>query len=94
MTAPQSLVASISLIIALLIYAIWSEGLFANHRGKPHLDCLLEHKDRLLERLRSLRFEYYSGKCTEDEFLMREAQLENEASQLLAEIIDVQRHSV
>jgi hypothetical protein len=73
---------------------MWPGGFFAKHREKPCLDHLLEHKDRLLENMRSLNIEHYCGKCTEEEFLVRLSQLEKEASRLLAEIVDVQRHSV
>ena len=93
MTETHSFAAFISLFLALFLYAVWPRGFFDHHREEPRLGHLMEHKDRLLENMRTLNIEHCCGKCTEEEFLHRQAQLENEASQLLAEIVDVQRNS-
>ena len=93
MTEAHSFAAFISLFIALFIYAVWPRDFSGRHREEPRLGHLMEHKDRLLENMRTLNIEHYCGKCTEEEFLQRQAQLENEASQLLAEIVDMQRRT-
>jgi hypothetical protein len=93
MTAAHVYATCILLIMALFIYGMRPSGLFANHREEPRLDHLLKHKDRLLENMQNLNIEHYCGNCTGQEFLKRQAQLEIEASRLLAEIVDVQRHS-
>lgn len=93
MTETHSFAGFILLFFALFIYMVWPRGFFDRHSEEPRLGHLLEHKDRLFENMRTLKIEHYCGKCTEEEFLHRQAQLENEASQLLAEIVDVQRNS-
>jgi hypothetical protein len=93
MTETHSFASFISLFLALIIYAVWPRGFFDHQSEEPRLGHLMEHKDRLLENMRTLNIEHCCGRCTEEEFFRRQAQLENEASQLLAEIVDVQRNS-
>jgi predicted nuclease with TOPRIM domain len=91
MTEFQGLLAGVLLMFVLFIYTFWPEEIFANQRDKTRLDYLMERKEQLFENLRDLNFEYRAGKYPEEEFLAQRAQLENEAAQLMAEIIDLQR---
>ena len=56
----------------------------APHRSK--LDQLLERRDTIYDNLRDLRFEFRSGKYSEDDYEAMKASLENEAAMVLAEI--------
>jgi predicted nuclease with TOPRIM domain len=91
MTETQGLIAGLFLLFALLVYTFWPENVFASQREKTRLDYLLERKEQLYENLRDLNFEYKAGKYPEEDFNAQRAQLENEATQLLAEIDHLQQ---
>ena len=90
MTTLQGELAGLFLTLALLVYTFWPENVFASQREKTRLDFLLERKEQLYENLRDLNFEYRAGKYPEEDFEAQRAQLENEASLLLAEIEHLQ----
>jgi predicted nuclease with TOPRIM domain len=90
MTTLQGELAGVFLALALLVYTFWPENVFASQREKTRLDFLLERKEQLYENLRDLNFEYRAGKYPEEDFEAQRAQLENEASLLLAEIEHLQ----
>jgi hypothetical protein len=91
MTETQGLIAGMFLLFALMVYTFWPENVFASQKEKTRLDYLMERKEQLYENLRDLNFEYRAGKYPEEDFKVQHAQLENEASQLLAEI-DLLQH--
>lgn len=91
MTETQGLIAGLFLLFALVVYTFWPENVFASQKEKSRLDYLLERKEQLYENLRDLNFEYKAGKYPEEDFQVQRAQLEDEASHLLAEI-DVLQH--
>lgn len=53
---------------------------------RTRLDQLLERRDVIYENLRDLRFEYRTGKFSEQDFEQVKSSLEAEASQVLLEI--------
>jgi hypothetical protein len=91
MTETQGIVTAALMMLAMLIYTFWPENVFASQREKTRLDYLMERKDQLFENLRDLNFEHSAGKYPEEEFCAQRAQLESEAAQLMAEIVDLQR---
>jgi hypothetical protein len=82
--------AGVLLALLLFVYTFWPENVFANHRAKSRLDYLFERKDQLFENLRDLNFEYRAGKYPEEDFLAQQAQLESEASEVMAEVLELQ----
>jgi hypothetical protein len=91
MTTLQGELAGALMALALLVYTFWPENVFASQREKTRLDYLLERKDQLFENLRDLNFEYRAGKYPEEDFVVQRAQLENEATLLMAEIEHLQQ---
>jgi hypothetical protein len=91
MSESLGLIAGALLALALLVYTFWPENVFASQREKTRLDFLLERKDQLYENLRDLNFEYRAGKYPEEDFVAQRAQLENEATLLMAEIEHLQQ---
>lgn len=55
-------------------------------RFRTRLDQLLERRDAIYENLRDLRFEYRSGKFSEQDYEQVRQSLESEAASLLSEI--------
>jgi hypothetical protein len=53
---------------------------------RTHLDQLLERRDAIYENLRDLRFEYRSGKFSEQDYEQVRQSLEAEAAGVLTEI--------
>jgi hypothetical protein len=90
MTETQGFIAGLLMMCLMLIYTFWPDNVYASQREKTQLDYLLERKEQLFENLRDLNFEHRAGKYPEEDFLAQQAQLENEAAQLLAEISDLQ----
>jgi hypothetical protein len=86
MTESLGLISGAFLAMALFVYTFWPENTFASQREKTRLDYLIERKDQLYENLRDLNFEYRAGKYPEEDFIAQRAQLENEATLLMAEI--------
>jgi len=64
----------------------------APHRSK--LDQLLERRDAIYDNLRDLKFEYRSGKYSEDDYESMKTVLENEAAIALTEIEQVTESQV
>jgi len=64
----------------------------APHRSK--LDQLMERRDTIYDNLRDLRFEFRSGKYSEDDFNAMKTSLENEAALVLTEIDQVTESQV
>jgi predicted nuclease with TOPRIM domain len=91
MTPTLGLICGLLLLFVLFLYTFWPENLFASQREKTRLDYLLERKEQLYENLRDLNFEYRAGKYPEEDFVNQRAQLENETTQLLAEIEHLQQ---
>ena len=82
--------ACLALAVAVLLFVFYIQpdaSDLAPHRTK--LDQLLERRDTIYENLRDLRFEYRSGKYSEDDFEAMKTALENEAALVLAEIDQV-----
>jgi len=55
-------------------------------RFRTRLDQLLERRDTIYENIRDLRFEYRSGKYSEQDFEQVRQSLDAEAAEVLAEI--------
>src|ERR1700752_2946876 len=82
--------ACLALAVAVLLFIFYIQpdaSDLAPHRTK--LDQLLERRDTIYDNLRELRFEYRSGKYSEDDFEAMKTALENEAAMVLAEIDQV-----
>jgi len=91
MTDTFGLAAGSLMAIALFVYTFWPENAFAAQRQKTRLDYLEERKEQLYENLRDLNFEYRAGKYPEEDYLAQRTLLENETSQLLAEMDHLQQ---
>lgn len=91
MNETQGVIASLLLLVALFVYTFWPENAFASQRQKTRLDYLLERKEQLYDNLRDLNFEYRAGKYPEEDFVAQRQLLENEATQLVAEIEHLQQ---
>jgi hypothetical protein len=91
MTPTLGLICGMLLLFVLFLYTFWPENVFASQREKTRLDYHLERKEQLYENLRDLNFEYRAGKYPEEDFVNQRAQLENETTQLLAEIEHLQQ---
>src|SRR5947208_9921547 len=62
------------------------------HRTK--LDQLMERRDTIYDNLRDLRFEFRSGKYSEDDYNAMKSSLENDAALVLAQIEQVTESQV
>ena len=91
MSETQGWIAGLFLMFALFVYTFWPENVFASQHQKTRLDYLQERKEQLYENLRDLNFEYKAGKYPEEDFNSQRALLEDEATQLLAEIDQLQQ---
>ena len=90
MTPTQGLIAGILLLIAVFVYTFWPDNAFASQSEKTRLEYLLERRDQLAENMRDLNFDFQSGKYPEEDYKTQRTQLENETTQLLAEIARLQ----
>src|SRR6266566_2430861 len=82
--------ACLALAVATLLFIFYIQpdaSDLAPHRTK--LDQLLERRDTIYDNLRDLRFEYRSGKYSDDDFEAMKTGLENEAALVLVEIDQV-----
>jgi hypothetical protein len=87
--------ACVALAVATMLFIFYIQpdaSDLAPHRTK--LDQLLERRDTVYDNLRDLRFEYRSGKYSEDDFEAMKTALENEAALVLAEIDQVTESQV
>lgn len=82
----MTLFACIVLTVAALVYMFYPERQVAAQRQKTRLEYLRELQAVLYENLRDLNFENRAGKFSEGDFAAQRAQLENEATVVLAEI--------
>ncbi|WP_446742120.1 hypothetical protein [Silvibacterium acidisoli] len=74
------------LLLVLLVYVFYPERHVEAQRQKTRLEYLHERKDVLYENLRDLNFEYRAGKFVQDDYAAQQADLENEAAEVMAEI--------
>jgi hypothetical protein len=79
---------ALAIVTLLFIFYIQPDASdLAPHRSK--LDQLLEKRDTIYDNLRDLRFEYRSGKYSENDYETMKSALEVEAATVLAEIDQV-----
>ena len=79
--------ACLALAVATLLFIFYIQpdaSDLAPHRST--LDQLMERRDTIYDNLRDLRFEFRSGKYSEEDFESMKNTLENEAALVLAEI--------
>jgi hypothetical protein len=79
--------ACLALAIATFLFIFYIQpdaSDLAPHRSK--LDQLMERRDTIYDNLRDLRFEFRSGKYSENDYQAMKTSLENEAALVLAEI--------
>ena len=75
------------LLTAGLLYYVFALPPQVEHSpGKTHLGYLRERKEAVYENLRDLSFEYKAGKLSDADYHSLQAQLEDEAASILAEI--------
>jgi hypothetical protein len=82
--------ACLALAVATLLFIFYIQpdvSDLAPHRTK--LDHLMERRDTIYDNLRDLRFEFRSGKYSEDDYNSMKTSLENEAALVLAQIEQV-----
>jgi hypothetical protein len=82
--------ACLALAIATFLFIFYIQpdaSDLAPHRSK--LDQLFERRDTIYDNLRDLRFEFRSGKYSENDYQAMKTSLENEAALVLAEIDQV-----
>ena len=82
--------ACLALAVATLLFMFYIQpdaSDLAPHRTK--LDHLMERRDTIYDNLRDLRFEFRSGKYSEDDYNSMKTSLENEAALVLAQIEQV-----
>jgi hypothetical protein len=82
--------ACLALAVATLLFIFYIQpdaSDLAPHRSE--LDRLMERRDTIYDNLRDLRFEFRSGKYSEDDFNAMKTSLENEAAMVVAEIDQV-----
>jgi hypothetical protein len=91
MNEAQGLVASLLLLVAVFFYTFWPAGTAAESREKTRLDYLIERKEQLEENLRDLDFEFRAGKYPEGDFLAQKKVLDQETTELLAEIAQTEK---
>ncbi len=74
------------LLVGVLTYVFYPQRRTAVQTQKTRLEFLRERKEVVYENLRDLSFEYRAGKYPEEDYLAQRAGLENEATQIVAEI--------
>ena len=82
--------ACLALAIATFLFIFYIQpdaSDLAPHRSK--LDQLMERRDTIYDNLRDLRFEFRSGKYSENDYEAMKVSLENEAAVVVAEIDQV-----
>ena len=87
--------ACLALAIATLLFIFYIQpdaSDLAPHRSK--LDHLMERRDTIYDNLRDLRFEYRSGKYSEQDYESMKTALENEAAVVLTQIDQVTESQV
>src|SRR5690242_10831667 len=87
--------ACLALGIATLLFIFYIQpdaSDLAPHRSK--LDQLMERRDTIYDNLRDLRFEYRSGKYSEQDYESMKTALENEAAVVLTQIDQVTESQV
>ena len=87
--------ACLALAIATLLFIFYIQpdaSDLAPHRSK--LDHLMERRDTIYDNLRDLRFEYRSGKYSEQDYESMKTALENEAAVVLTQIDQITESQV
>lgn len=87
--------ACLALAIATFLFIFYIQpdaSDLAPHRSK--LDQLMERRDTIYDNLRDLRFEFRSGKYSENDYQSMKTSLEDEAARVLAEIDQVTEMNV
>ena len=74
------------LFIGIFIYVFYPQRKTELQTQKTRLEFLRERKEVVYENLRDLNFEYRAGKYPEEDYVAQRAGLENEATQIVAEI--------
>ncbi len=74
------------LLIGIFVYVFYPQRRTALQTQKTRLEFLRERKEVVYENLRDLNFEYRAGKYPEEDYQAQRAALENEATQIVAEI--------
>ena len=82
----MTLAACAALLIGIFAYVFYVPRAAEEQHQKTRLEFLRERKDVVYENLRDLNFEYSAGKYLEEEYLAQRALMENEASEILAEM--------
>ena len=82
----MSLLAVAVLTIALFAFIFWPERNPFVQADKTRVDYLRERKDAIYENLRDLNFEYQAGKYPEADYNEQRKSLEDEATQVIAEM--------
>lgn len=82
---------SIVLLAGIFAYVFWPQRRTAIQAHKTRLEFLRERKDVVYENLRDLNFEYRAGKYPEEDYRRQLTSLENEATQIVAEIEFLER---
>ncbi len=75
-----------ALLIGIFVYVFYPRRRTEVQTQKTRLEFLRERKDVVYENLRDLNFEYRAGKYPEEDYQAQRAGLENEATQIVAEI--------
>jgi len=74
------------LFIGIFVYVFYPQRKTELQTQKTRLEFLRERKEVVYENLRDLNFEYRAGKYPEEDYAAQRAGLENEATQIVAEI--------
>ena len=74
------------LLVGILVYVFYPERHVEEQHQKTRLEYLRERKEVLYDNLRDLNFEYRAGKYVQEDYAMQQAALENETTEVLAEI--------
>ncbi len=75
-----------ALLIGIFVYVFYPQRNTELQTQKTRLEFLRERKEVVYENLRDLNFEYRAGKYPEEDYRAQRAALENEATQIVAEI--------
>ena len=75
-----------ALLVGILVYIFYPQRKTELQTQKTRLEFLRERKEVVYENLRDLNFEYRAGKYPEEDYAAQRAGLENEATQIVAEI--------
>ena len=86
---PISLACAVLGLATLIFIFFFNEDPADSSPLRSRLDQLFERRDTLYENLRDLRFEYRTGKFSEQDFEQMKQTLESEAARVLASIEEI-----